>query len=100
MIVWLEIDVYIIKLVLTHLPEEVSEDDQRQEGEQGREGVLEQVRADCVRGDLIGLLEGVEGYKSDESDWCADDAYDGQVRGAQTEQRDKLCQVLRRGQEV
>ena len=99
-IVWLEVNVYVIKLVLAHLPEEVREGDQRQEGEQRRERVLEQVRADCVRGDLIGLNEGIEGDKSDESDWRADDAYDCQVRGAQTEQRDKLFHVMRRGQEV
>ena len=49
---------------------------------------------------MIGLLEGIEGDKGDESDWRADDAYEYQVRRAQTEQRDKLFHVLRRGQEV
>ena len=100
MIVRLEIDINVIKLILAHLPEEVGEDDQCQEGEQGREGVLEQVRADCVRRDLISLLEGVKGNKGDESDWCADDANESQVRGAPAEQRGKLLHVLSRGQEV
>ena len=100
MIIWLKVNVCVIEFVLAHLAEPVGEDDEAKEGEEGGEGVLEHVGADCVGGDLVGLLEGVDGDESDQADGEADDAHDGHVVRSQVEKLAQSVHVLCGGKQV